>query len=281
MHKRTWATPVRYLVLTLLVIASLFPIYYVLINSVKTSTEFAQNQLALPTSFQWSNFVRAWDQVARPMLNSTVIVAVSVAGILLLSSLAAFAFAFLQFPGKRILFGLVFGLLLIPGFLTLIPLYLQIRRLPDEISSTYLAVILPYIAGGQAFSIFVLKTFFEGISKELLEAARIDGAGDLRIFRSIALPLSVPVLASVAIINLVPLWNDYLLPNLIIGRDNRALQTISMALVEFQGSPQSQTATQFGALMASYALAAVPLILVFSLLMRYYVEGVTSGAVKS
>jgi len=85
----------------------------------------------------------------------------------------------------------------------------------------------------------------------------------------------------VAIINLVPLWNDYLLPNLIIGRDKRALRTISMALVEFQGSAQSHTVPQFGALMASYVLAAVPLIIVFSFLMRYYVEGVTSGVVKS
>lgn len=89
------------------------------------------------------------------------------------------------------------------------------------------------------------------------------------------------MLASVVIIKLVPLWNDFLLPNVIIGRDKRALRTISMALVEFQGSAQSHTVPQFGALMASYVLAAVPLVILFSFLMGYYVKGVTSGAVKS
>lgn len=266
---------VRMLILSLLALASLFPIYFVLVNSVKTTVQFSESQILLPDVWQWSNYSLAWAQIARPIINSCIIVFSSVVGIVLLASLSAYAFAILPLFGKRVLFGLIFVLLLIPGFLTLIPLFLQIKRLP--FSDSYWAVILPYIAGGQAFAIFVLRTFFEGISKEVVEAARLDGAGDFRIYRSIAMPLSVPALISVGIINLVPLWNDYLLPQLLLDRAHR---TVTMALVTFQGSAQSSTAPSFGPLMASYVLAAIPLSILFAFLMRYYVEGLTSGAVK-
>lgn len=135
---------------------------------------------------------------------------------------------------------------------------------------------MPYTAGGQALSVFVLKAFFEDVPRELLEAARMDSASDLQIFHRIILPLSYPVLASVGIINFVPLWNDYLLSHLLL--DNRH-QTITMALVAFQGN-ESHTAPNFGALMASYARSAVPLAVLLSLLMRRYVEGSMNGAVK-
>ncbi len=138
-------------------------------------------------------------------------------------------------------------------------------------------LILPYIASGQALSIFVLRTFFQGISYELVEAAKIDGAGDLRVYRSLVMPLSVPVLVSVGIVNLAPLWNDYLLPWLLLDSEH---QTLTMALVFFQGNAITHSSSQFGPLMASYALAAVPLAILFGFLMRYYVERLTSGALK-
>ena len=275
MMKHMFIGGTRQLGLALLALLGLFPIYYIAVNSLKSQSEYARNQLAPPILFQFENYASAWSQVAGPLLNTIVIVGVSVIGILVCSALSAYAFAVLPFPGKRGLFMLVFILLLIPSFLTLIPLFLQIKRLP--FANTYWALILPYIAAGQAFSIFVLRTFFAGISKELLEAARIDGAGDVRIFRSVAVPLSLPVLISVGIINLVPLWNDYLLPRLIL---NRAHQTVTMALVAFQGSAQTHTAPNFGALMAAYVLASLPLVVLFSFLMRYYIEGLTSGSVK-
>jgi ABC-type glycerol-3-phosphate transport system permease component len=267
--------PVRQLLLFVLVFLSLFPIYFILVNAVKNRLQYAQDPWFFPAEPQWSNYARAWSKLGEPIINSSIIVIISVAGILLCSALAAFAFAHIAFPGKNALFMLVFVLLLIPGFLTLIPLYLQIKKL--NLGQTYWAVILPYIAGGQAFSIFVLRTFFGGLSKELIEAAKIDGAGDMRVFRSVALPLSMPVLTSVGIINLVPIWNDYLLPQLVLDKAHR---TVTMALVAFQGSAQSHTAPDFGALMASYALSSIPLLILFSFLMRYYIEGLTAGSVK-
>lgn len=261
-------------VLIVLGFLSLFPIYFTLVNSVKTPEQYARNPFNLPGDLQWQNFARAWEVISWPIFNTVFIVVVSVVAILVLGSLSAYAFAILDFPGRRLLFALVFALLLIPSFLTLIPLYLQIRGLG---LSNHFAVILPYIAAEQAFTIFVLKAFFEGLPKELLEAAKVDGAGELFTFSRIVVPLSVPVLVSVGIINVVPLWNDFLLPQLVLDRDYR---TVTMALVAFQGNAESYTAPDFGALMAAYALASVPLLILFSFLMRSYIEGLTSGSLK-
>ena len=273
--KLNLAAPFRHLSLAVLVFLSLFPIYYILVNAFKSKLQYAQDPWFFPADPQWQNWGKAWAKLGDPIINSSFIAVVSVIGILIFSAMAAFAFAHIAFPGKNMLFMLIFVLLLIPGFLTLIPLYLQIKKL--GLGNSYWAVILPYIAGGQAFSIFVLRTFFTGLSKELIEAAKIDGASDMRVFRSVALPLSMPVLTSVGIINLVPIWNDYLLPQLVL---NKAHRTVTMALVAFQGSAQSHTAPDFGSLMAAYALASVPLLILFSFLMRYYIEGLTAGSVK-
>ena len=260
----------------MLVLLSLFPIYFVLTNSFKTPVAFGQSTLNLPAHPDLGNYLAAWAQVGLPILRTLLIVLVSVLGILLTASLSAYAFAWLRFPGRQALFTLVFVLLLVPAFLTLIPLYLQIKAF--GLSNQPLGLILPYIASGQAFSVLVLKTFFEQVPSELLEASRLDGANDAQVIRHVVLPLSLPVLVSVGIINLVPLWNDLLLPQLVL---NRSSETATMALVEFQALAQSSTSTNFGALMAGYVLASIPLILIFSFLMRYYVEGLSSGAVKA
>lgn len=275
----TRAAPIlRIALLAIIAALALFPFLFLFINSVKTQIEFSTDPLALPTSLQWSQYVDAFKVEIRPMVNSVIIVAVSVIGILGFASMSAYAFTFIQFPGRRIIFFFVFVLLLIPGVLTLIPLYLQIQRLQNfGISDNWFALILPYIAGGQAFSIFVLRTFFGNISKELVDAARVDGASEFHIFTRIVMPLSVPVLASVAVINIVPIWNDYLLPSLLLSQEYR---TLTMALVTLQGNAASHTASQFGTLMAAYVIACVPLAIVFAFLMKYYVQGLTTGAVK-
>lgn len=265
----------RHGALMALVVASLFPIYYLLVNSVKDPVQFAQDQWLPPDAFQWTNWPRAWDVVAAPILNSLVVVLSSVAGVVLLAALAAYAFAIIKFPGWKFLYGLVFLLLLVPGFLLLIPLYVQISRLP--IDGGYLAIILPSVAAGQAFSILVLKAAFEEIPQDLIDSARVDGAGELRILRSVVAPLARPVLASVAVIQCVALWNDYVLPQLVLDARYR---TVSVALVAFSGDPGRNQSPDYGPLMAGYLLSAVPLIVLFAFSMRAYIQGLTSGASK-
>ncbi|WP_217597555.1 carbohydrate ABC transporter permease [Cohnella sp. GbtcB17] len=263
------------LLLLLLLVFNLLPIYFILENSVKSPLEFASSTLSFPKALQWSNYGAAWDKVGPSLYHTSVIIAASVVAIVAFSAMSAYSFSKLRFPLKNTLFLLVFGLLLIPGFLTLIPLYLQIKKL--GLSDSYLALILPYIAGGQAFSIFVLKTFFEQLPDEIFEAARIDGAGNIRIFSTVVLPLSVPICTTVAIINITSLWNDYLLPSLLLDRSH---QTITMALVAFEAAAGNYGLSDYGGMMAAYLIAAVPLLLLFSLLMRNFVEGISSGSIK-
>lgn len=264
-----------HLVLGTLAFFSLFPIYFVLVNCFKSYQQFVQNVLSFPTQLDLVNFATAWQVMAGPLLNTTLIALVSVTGTLVFGSLASYAFSHLKFPGQSVLFGSVLALLLIPAFLTLIPLYLEIKSF--GLGGNLWGVILPYMASGQAFAILICTSFFRNLPGELFEAAKIDGASDLGIFLRIVLPLSLPVLATVTIISFLPIWNDLLLPQLILSRET---QTVTMALVGFQGSAQSGTSTNFGALMAGYVISSLPLVLLFTLLMRYYVAGITSGAVK-
>lgn len=274
----SWADLTRQGVLLVLGLLALFPLYFSLVNSFKTPVQYAQNPLNFPPTLApgAANYARAWSQIGLPTFNSLLVTLVSVLVLVLLAALAAYAFALMDFTGKSALFAAVFILLLVPDFLTLIPLYVQIKKL--TLPSNYLAVILPYIAAGQAFSILVFRTFFAQIPRELLEAARIDGAGHGQMLTRIVLPLSVPILVSVGIIRFVPIWNDFLLPSLLLDERHR---TLTMALVKFQGSAESYTAPDFGALMAAYVLAALPLLVIFAFLMRYYIQGLTSGAVKA
>lgn len=262
-------------VLVILLFFGLLPLYFLFANSVKTPLAFATSTLNLPDYFQWANYNVAWERVHMPIVNSVIIIAISVVIIVLFSAMSAYSFSKLRFPLRNALFLLIFSLLLIPGFLTLIPLYLQIKKL--GISNSYWALILPYIAGGQAFTIFVLRTFFDQLQNELFEAARMDGAGNIRIFSAIVLPLSIPICTTVAIINIISLWNDYLLPSLLL---DRAHQTLTVALVAFEASAGNQGLSDYGSMMAAYLIASVPLLLLFSVLMRNFVEGIASGSIK-
>ncbi|GBF07768.1 ABC sugar transporter, permease component, yurM [Deinococcus aerius] len=267
---------VRQAILIALGLLALFPLYFTTVNSFKDRVQYAENLLNVPTRLHPENYALAWAQVQGPLVNSVVVTVTSVLATLILASLSAYAFALMDFPGRHLLFALTFALLLVPDFLTLIPLYVQIRNL--TLPSNYLAIILPTVAVGQPFAILVLRAAFEAIPRDMLEAARLDGAGHLQLLRRIVLPISLPVLISVAIIRLVPVWNEYLLPSLVLDEAHR---TLPVALVNFQGGGAATAVTpNYGALMASYVLAAVPLLVLFAFLMRYYIQGVTSGGVK-
>lgn len=266
----------RQAVLLLLGLLALFPMYFTLVNSLKSPTQYAENLLNLPSPPHPENYAAAWAQIQGPLLNSVIVTGVSVLATVVFATLAAYAFALMDFPGRHVLFALTFALLLVPEFLTLIPLYVQVRALP--LPGDLLPLILPTIAIGQPFAILVLRAAFERVPKELLEAARIDGASHAVLLARVVLPVALPILVSVAVIRLVPVWNEYLLPSLVLPQER---PTLPVALVNFQGSGASGAgAPNYGALMAAYVLSALPLVALFAFLMKYYVQGVTSGGVK-
>ena len=265
----------KHIVLLILAVFMIYPIMFMLINSVKDGVETTVNPFSATSHPLWNNFSMAWQAIAPSFVRTSFIVIVSVAGILFFSLLSAYVFARLHIREREILFYIIFGLLLVPGFLTLIPLFLEIKNF--GLLNSIWGLILPYIASGQAFAIFVLRTFIRAIPNEMFEAARIDGANDIQMFYWIVVPLSVPILVTLGLLNIVGLWSDFILPSLILQPSDG---TVAMAIVNFQPPPMSLSLNAFNEQLAAFTLASIPIAILFIFLMRYFVAGITNGALK-
>jgi len=278
-----------------------FPFVFMLVTSLKDNPQFYHRFWAfLPfrtgidwlkplemTGLYWQNYAEAWKAIQHYVLNSVLVTTASVVGVMTVASLAAYAFARHKFPGSGVLFYAILSLMMIPGVLTLISSYMWVKQFPfiggndwsglggKGFVNSLWVLILPYVAGGQVFAIFILRTFFAGLPEELFEAARIDGAGELQMFRHIAIPLSKPILGTIAIMNILATWNDYIWPSITLLDDGK--RTLVLGLMYFQG----QHSTTYGPLLAGYTLASLPLLVLFLFAMRYFIEGLTSGAFKA
>ena len=206
----------HYFALVFIGALALFPMYFMAVTGLKNGIQLQQNPFNIAIAHPFGTFYQqAWDYLAGDLLRTTVIVLASVAGIIVLGMLSAYAFARMEFFGSTFLFYAVFGLLLIPSFLTLIPLFLEVKGF--GLLNSPLALILPYIAGGQAFAIFVFRSSIRGIPEELFEAARVDGASHLRMLWRIVAPLSRPIMIAVGLLNVTAFWGDYVFPSLVLG----------------------------------------------------------------
>ena len=250
-----------------------YPFIELLVMSLKSTDQFQINPFGLSFPFYLvDNFSAAWQAISPFILNSIIYSGGSMVGVLALSSFTAYVFARFRFPAKELLYYLIITLLMIPPVLTLIPQFVLVKTL--GLLDTRWALILPYIAGGQVFGIFLLRSFYASQPQELFEAAQIDGAGDLQTFWRIALPLCRPILGTLAVLNVVGTWNDIVWPTFVFS--NPALQNLSVGLTVFQ----SEYNTNWGPLFAGYVLAALPLLILFALTSRWFIQGFASGAVK-
>ena len=266
----------HYFVLIVIGVLALFPMYFMAVTGLKNGIQLEQNPFSLAINHPFGIFYRqAWDYIDDDMLRTIIITAASVAGITVLGMLSAYAFARMEFYGSTVLFYVVFGLLLIPSFLTLIPLFLEIRGM--GLIDNPAALILPYIAGGQAFAIFVLRSSIQGIPEELFEAARIDGATHLRMLLRIAAPLSRPIMIAVGLLNITSIWGDYVFPSLVLPV---ARSTAAMAVGNFQPPPSVPDINVVNLQFAAYTIVSVPIILLFIFFIRYFIAGLATGAVK-
>ncbi|MGQ9681686.1 MAG: carbohydrate ABC transporter permease [Anaerolineae bacterium] len=244
-----------------------------LFMSVKSRAQVAMNPLLPTWPMHFENFPVVWRMGIRTyMMNSATVTITSLIGNMLLSCIAAYVFARYSFPGRNLLFSLILGLMVIPGITTLIPTYVVVRDL--KLLGSLWGVIIPNIMGANAFNIFVLRTFFASLPEELFEAARIDGAGHLRIFTSIVIPLSWAIISSLAVMMVMGTWNDYVWPLLVLNREK--LQTIAIGLVFFADSRNPEIGLQ----MAASVIASIPMIILFFIAMRSFIEGLASGAIK-
>jgi multiple sugar transport system permease protein len=262
-----------HLVLFPLAFAMLIPMIWMIITSLETLNETRHfPPILIPSNLQWQNYTEVLQRApfARWFLNTLVVTTVVVAGNLLFCSLAGYAFARIKFFGRDVVFILVLATLMIPFQVIMIPTFLIVRKL--GLIDTLGALIVPNLAG--AFGIFLLRQFFRSLPIELEEAARIDGASRLGVLFKIVLPLSGPVLATVAVITFLWTWNDFLWPLVTIyNPDNMTLQ---LGLTTFQGAHQTNTHL----LMAANVMSVIPVLFLFFVAQRFFIRGIATSGLK-
>ena len=252
------------------------PLLFVLSNSLKSTEQFIMAPFALFQSFRWQNYAVAWGGVALYLRNTLVVAALSVLIGIPSAAVAAYGFAQWRFKGKQLLFIAYLGLLMIPWTLTLIPLFVEMKSL--GLFNSWWALIFSYASGSQPLLVFLFRTFFEGVPVELIESGRLDGCSEGGILIRIVAPLSIPVLFTGMILMFVSIWGDYIWP-LVVLPDYHML-TISAGLQLFV-SNFGNTGHGLGPEFAAYVIAMAPIIAVISVAMKYFVNGVTNGALKA
>jgi ABC-type glycerol-3-phosphate transport system permease component len=266
------------LVLLLLLFFSFIPVFMMLTMSLKDSLTIFGDFWAPPIPPVWSNYSVALLRLLPATGRTLYIAIISVIGITVFSCMAAYAFARLKFFGKEVLFFLIVFIFLVPGVLTLTPSFILANQL--ALRNKLEGLIIFYIAGGQVFSIFLLRAFFQSQPEEIFEAARMDGASEIRMLWSIAVPLARPILITIAILNFLAIYNDFLWPLLMLP--STELHTLTIALQAFNPPNERLPGRpELGIITAAYVFASIPILLVFTFGMRYYIEGLTSGAIKS
>ena len=260
------------IVLALLAVFFIFPLYWILTGSLKDAiTINAQKPQWFPLEPTLDNYVRLFKQPAIQWLLNTIIIAVAAMLLTCITAaLAGYALAKKRFYGQTILFSLLVCAMALPKQVIVIPLLQEMSAL--GLNNNLLAVILPTV--GWPFGIFLMKQFSETIPTEMLEAARIDGASEVRTFVSIVFPMVKPGVGALAIFTFVNTWNDYFLQLIMLQR--REVLTISTGIARLQG----EVSSDFGLIMAGAALAAIPIVAVFLMFQKYFTQGITMGAVK-
>jgi multiple sugar transport system permease protein len=253
---------------------SVFPYVWAVLTSLKPANEvFGTGFLGLPSHLEWSNYTHVFTSVPllRYLLNTLFVAVCSVLGQLIFGSLAAYAFARMNFRGKNLIFLGYLSTLMIPNIVTLIPLFILMKQLGWI--NTFYGLIAP-TALGTPVGIFLLRQFFLTIPVELEEAMRIDGAGVIRILLQLILPLSKPILATLAIITFVASWNNFLWPLIVTNSDDMKL--ISVGIASFQ----LQYGAQWNYMMAAATVALLPLIILFIVFQRRIIESIQITGLK-
>jgi sn-glycerol 3-phosphate transport system permease protein len=272
-RRRRLRLALRYTVLIVAAAIVLFPIYITIVDALLTPQQITHRPPTLfPTTPQWSSFATAFNEGNLGIyLRNSAIVTISIVVIEVVTSvLAAYAFVFLRFPARRILFYVCLATLMVPGEATIIPNYQTIDRF--GILNTFPSLILPFIASG--IGIFLLRQAFMGFPSELRDSARLDGCGHLKFLFRIVLPVNRPVIAAFSLYAFLSAWNQYLWP-LVVTQTN-SVRTVQIGLRQLSGG----TFSQLNVVFAGTILAALPIAILLLLFQRQLVSGLTAGAVK-
>ena len=263
-----------YIILTAALILVISPFVWMILGSFKSEGELKQIPPTWwPQDASLDNYRRLFDQLAFGTFfkNSTIVAVFVTAGNLLFCSMLGYAFAMLNFRGKRALFVIVMGTLMIPFVVTFVPLFVLVANI--GLIDSLPGLILPLLVG--PFGVFLMRQFFLGMPRDLLDAGRVDGAGELRIFATVYLPLAGPALATLGILTFLASWNNFLWP--LVVAQNEETYTLPVALALYS---VGQNSTQYGLLLAGATVVVLPILVVFLIFQRRFIEGIATTGIK-
>lgn len=271
--KRKLQQIIVYTVLSLFLVAVLYPLFWIGINSLKTNNEFYKNTFSLPGSLKWNNYVAAWKEgVGAYYLNSILVTGISVIAILLVSTMTAYLITRFEFKCKKIIIAFLIGGMFVSPQTAIIPLYNLLHGM--RLYNTYFSMIIPIVAFRLSFSFFMLYPVCKEFPKELEEAAELDGCGKLRFYWSVLIPVCKPAVIAVALLNLVYAWNEFTFSINFVS--DECFYTIPIGIMSFSQALY----TNWVVLLAGIVLSIIPVLIVFIAFQKYFVTGLTAGSVK-
>ena len=274
MNTKPWTRWIIRIFLLAFVILVVYPLIFVLLTSIKDTGEFYTNIWGWPSRIAIENYSYAWNiaKIGEYFVTTVIVVAITVVATLIISAFAGYALAKLRVPHADLIILLIFLLSMLPSESILMPTYLLVGKL--KITGTYASLILPYIGWGLALSTYIYRNFFATVPTEMIEAARIDGCGELRIFAQIILPIVKPATATNAIFIFMSWWGEMLWASTELSASS--LKTLALGITAFVQS----AGTDWGPLCAASAIILIPIVVVFLFTQKYVVSGLTGGAVK-
>lgn len=250
------------------------PFVWMVVSSIKPEAEVRSIPPTwLPETVTTENYQTLLDRLSFPtyFVNSTVVAVVVMLGNLVFCSMLGYALAKLDFRGKKVVFALVLGTLMVPGIAIIVPLFVLVTNL--GLANTFPGLFLPYLV--TPIGVFLMRQYFLGLPDELISAARVDGAGEFRIFWNVMLPLTGPALATLALLTFLASWNNFLWPVVVAQTEDRYTLPVALALYSV-----GQNATQYGVLLAGAVVVVLPVIAVFLAVQRYFVQGIAMTGIK-
>jgi sn-glycerol 3-phosphate transport system permease protein len=269
---RILSTPLKYVALVVVLLIAVVPVYWLLAASLTPAEEIFQFRW-FPSTLEWKNYADGWDSAPFGALykNSVIVTLVGALVQICVAVLSSYAFAFLRFPAKNVVFMIFLGAMMVPGTVVLMPNYLTIASLGWV--NTYAGLIIPHV--GSVFAMFLLRQHMLTLPREVSEAATVDGANHLRILWHVVLPMSRPMVVTVLVVALVEKWNDFVWP--LVATSTDTMRTLPVGLLMIKNA---EGFTNWGAVMASAVFIVVPVLIVFFIAQRQIIAGLTAGATK-
>ena len=275
MNKKNVYKLFLFLFMLLAFFISVYPLLWVVIQSLKTETEFLESIWTLPARLNFQNYATAWNDagMSRYFMNSVVVTLVTTAVNLVFVTCAGYAFAKLTFPGKTFFYYMIIFNLLIPTAIILLPMFTMVNRM--HLVNTLPALVFPYFQGFAPMGLIICRTYFEDLPDELMEAGKLDGCSNMQVFRKIMLPLAKPILATMAILSAMQVWNEYLWALTSITDESKYTLSVGVALFNKKTETVGYTPV-----FAALSISALVIVVVYLCMQKNFVKSIAAGAVK-